>query len=89
MNKNNNSTLMIKFVDGTTEYYEFKMPEVNPLTFAGQLDKALSRNQIIIQCADRLRIIPMQSVKSCEFTIPPHPKLPELVFSNARLVTDM
>ncbi len=89
MNPNTNSALTIHFMDGTTESYEFETHEVDPLTFAGKLDKALARNQIMIQCADRTRIIPVQSVKHFEFTMkPPHlAKLPEFIFDHALLVS--
>lgn len=89
MNKNIKATLMIHFMDGTTESYEFEPLDVDPLTCGGKLDKILARNQIVIQCADRVRMIPVQSVKSFEFTIKPLrlAKLPDFVFGNARLIS--
>lgn len=88
MNKNNKATLTIHFMDGTTESYEFEPLDVDPLTYGGKLDKILARNQIVIQCADRMRMIPVQSIKSFEFTVKPlHlAKLPDFVFGNAQRV---
>ena len=89
MNKNTNSTLILHFMDGTTERYEVELPTLDPLTFGGKRDKALARNQIVLHNADRLRIIPVQNVKTFEVTIKPNSaKLPEFVFGNARLVSD-
>ena len=88
MNQNTHSTLILHYMDGTTERYEVELPTMDPLTFGGKLDKALARNQIVLHHSDRLRIIPIQNVKSVEITMKPSPtKLPEFVFDNARLVS--
>jgi len=88
MNTNNLSCITIHFLDGTTQCYEFEMHEIDPMTFSAKLEKTMSRNQLLIQLADRLCVIPLQSIKQFEFTLsPPVPiKLPEFVFANARLV---
>ena len=79
--------ITIHFLDGTTQCYEFEMHEIDPMTISAKMEKAISRNQILIQLADKLCVIPLQSVKQFELTLSALPaKLPEFVFANARLV---
>jgi len=89
MDKNTKPTITIQFTNGTTESYEFDQPQIDPLTFAAKLEKAVSRNEITLQLADRLRIIPKHGIKSLEFKILPlgSLKLPEFTFCNARLIS--
>ena len=89
MEKNIKPTISVQFTDGTTESYEFDEPQIDPLTFAAKLEKAFSHNEIALQMADRLRIIPKHGIKSIELKILPsgHMKLPEFTFYNARLIS--
>jgi hypothetical protein len=90
MDQNIKPSISIQFLDGTTESYEFDVPQIDPLTFAAKLEKAVSCHELILQLADRLRIIPKHGLKSIEFKFPPsgHTKLPEFTFCNARLISD-
>ncbi len=88
MDKNIKPIIIIQFMDGTREDYEFDEPTIDPLTFAAKLAKAVSCQEIIIQLADRLRILPKHGIKSLEFKFPSSAKmkLPDFTFCNARPV---
>ena len=90
MDENIRPTISIQFTDGKTEIYEFDLPQIDPLTFAAKLAKAVSSNEIALELADRLRIIPKHGIKSIEFKILPggNIKLPEFTFCNARLISE-
>jgi len=79
-------TVTIHFIDGTTQCFEFEAPEFDPITSASKMEKFLVREQLQIHLADRVLVIPMQSIKCMEFTPVPHlpPHLSEFVIRDAR-----
>jgi hypothetical protein len=82
-------TVTIHFTDGTTQCFEFDVPEIDPRTSASKMQEVLARKQLLIHLPDRVLVIPMPNIKCMEFK--PVPRLPTdfsgFMIRNARLIS--
>lgn len=79
-------TITIHFTDGTTQCFEFDLPEIDPLTSASKMHQVLVCERLLIHLCDRVLVIPMESIKYVELKPVPHipPGLSEFLVHNAR-----
>ena len=87
MAEDNKYTLVINYLNGSEEKFEFTTKEGAKLNLAAQMQKILASDPIIVDLKERVLVIPKQSIRSIEFA----PgmvarKLPENALRNLRRV---
>ena len=86
MNANSFLTLTIKYLDGHSELFEIPHLIQDPLA-AGNLvklmEKRIGQNNLSLELGDRVKIIPMHTVRYIEISPVPE-KLPDTVIRNVR-----
>jgi hypothetical protein len=84
MIKNNMGTLVIRFVDGTEERFEYSRPPQDDANLVARLQEILSAQHFMIEVDGKLVVYPFHSIKVIEvFPVPE--KLPRIVIKKAHL----
>ena len=77
--------MIIKFVNGTEQKFEFPRQSNDTFTAGAQIQDALSKNSILVELEDKVLVFPFQSILSLE--ISPSPlKLPKGTIKNAIII---
>jgi hypothetical protein len=85
MNEESMTCMVIRYVNGNEQRFEFERQE-DVLNLASQIKEVLSADQLMLELEDRLLIIPFQNVEY--FEVAPSPdKLPSNAIRNVRLIT--
>ena len=84
MTKNETGTLVIRFVDGTEERFEYSRPPQDDMNLAARLQEILNAQHLILEVEGKLVVYPFHSIKVIEvFPVPE--KLPRMVIKKAHL----
>jgi hypothetical protein len=84
MTKHNTGTLMIRFVDGTEERFEYSRPPQDDVNLVARLQETLNAQHFIIEVDGKLVVYPFHCIKFIEvFPVPG--KLPRIVIQKAHL----
>ncbi len=80
-------SMIVKFVNGKEERYEFprQIPEGNEHVLIKRINEALEAKHLIIDLESKVQIIPVHNILSIEIS-PPPAKLPQNCFRGAKLV---
>lgn len=81
-------TLVVHYLNGAEDKFEFTTKEDAKLNVAAQMQKILASDTLIIDIKDRTLMIPKQSIRSIELTPGVNArKLPENALRNVRKIT--
>ncbi|MBW1749100.1 MAG: hypothetical protein JRJ37_00065 [Deltaproteobacteria bacterium] len=85
MNNETKGTLIIQYVNGTEQKFEFDRLE-DDSSVVSRVQELLSANQIILELEDRIVVIPIQNIQSME-VLPPPARVPSSAVTKARKIS--
>ena len=84
MSEKDKASMLIRYVDGSHEEYEFIRKSGEP-TLLSVIGEALSANHVVLSMAEKVVIIPFNSIRSIEVS-PPPAQLPRHAITDVRQV---
>jgi hypothetical protein len=88
MSETTTGILIIHYMDGTRQKYEFQRmvdQEKYKFTAGGVMKEAMAANHLLLDLEDRTVLIPFQNIKFLEF-MPSAQRLPEYAIRGAKLM---
>lgn len=83
MNKQNVGVLVVRFVDGTEERFEYARLPQDDANLTARIQEALNANHLLVERGGKLIVYPFHNIKAIEvFPVPE--KLPRIVMKKAR-----
>jgi hypothetical protein len=77
--------LVIRFVDGTEERFEYARAPQDDVNLAARIEEALKTNHLLVEMEGKLIVYPFHNIKAIE-VFPAPEKLPRVVIKKARFV---
>jgi hypothetical protein len=78
MNRKDTGTLVIRFVDGTEEKFEYARHPQDDANLAARIQEVLNANHLLVEFEGKMVIYPFHGIKSIEVSPVPE-KLPRIV----------
>jgi hypothetical protein len=83
MAERNMGILVIRFVDGTEERFEYARLPQDDVNLAARIEEALSGKHLLVEVEGKLIVYPFHNIKAIE-VFPAPEKLPRIVMKKAR-----
>ena len=83
MTKRDKGILVIRFMDGAEERFEYPRLPQDDVNLVARIEEALDAKHLLIEVEGKLIIYPFQSIKAIEISPSPE-KLPRIVMKKAR-----
>jgi hypothetical protein len=83
MAKRDMGILLIRFMDGAEERFEYPRLPQDDVSLAARIEEALDAKHLLIEVEGKLIVYPFHSIKAVEISPAPE-KLPRIVMKKAR-----
>lgn len=83
MAERNTGILVIRFVDGKEERFEYGRLPQDDVNLAARIEEALKANHLLVEVEGKLIVYPFYNIKAIE-VFPAPEKLPRIVMKKAR-----
>ena len=83
MGEESKGKMVVRFMDGTEERFEYARLPQDDVNLAGRIQEALDAKHLLIEVEGKLIVYPVHSIKAIEVSPVPE-KLPRIVMQKAR-----